>query len=100
MHAITRAQVVRRRTDALPYPASMKLRIPTVLAVTLLSGGVAAAVVACEGGSSPADAPPMSDGGCALYCIPDGTDAGVCPENPLQCATPEGNCPAGCTPVG
>jgi len=33
------------------------------------------------------------------YCIPDGTDAGVCPE-PAQCILEGDMCPAGCTPVG
>jgi hypothetical protein len=37
--------------------------------------------------------------GSKRYCIPDGTDAGVCPE-PTICIIDGENCPAGCTPVG
>jgi hypothetical protein len=39
---------------------------------------------------------PACDAG---FCVPDGTDAGVCPEPPL-CVEDVGECPAGCTPVG
>ena len=82
-----------------------RLRIPTVLAVTLLaSGTIAAVAVACGGGQTPPDegGGPVTDvieGTCDAFCIPDGTDAGVCPE-PAFCADGAGNCPAGCTPVG
>jgi hypothetical protein len=34
-----------------------------------------------------------------FYCIPDGTDAGVCPQ-PSVCIVAGDQCPAGCTPVG
>ena len=33
------------------------------------------------------------------YCVPDGTDAGVCPQ-PSICIVAGQSCPAGCTPVG
>lgn len=34
-----------------------------------------------------------------FYCVPDGTDAGVCP-SPSVCIVAGEACPAGCTPVG
>jgi len=49
-----------------------------------------------------------SSGGCPVgcvpagskrYCVPDGTDAGVCPQ-PSICIFAGETCPAGCTPVG
>jgi hypothetical protein len=76
------------------------LRIPTVLAVTLLASAGVAIPLACGHGHAPADAPMASDGECPAFCIPDGTDAGVCPTDPVQCIDPSGNCPAGCRPVG
>jgi hypothetical protein len=82
------------------------LRIPCAIAFTVVTGtaGVTALVGACGGGESPTDGQVSDgvmfpDGGCALFCIPDGTDAGVCPD-PVECADEMGNCPAGCRPVG
>ena len=45
---------------------------------------------------------PVSDGRidgmqCSLFCIPDGTDAGVTCDS---CADDAGQCPMGCRPVG
>jgi hypothetical protein len=33
------------------------------------------------------------------YCVPDGTDAGVCPQPSIFIVSGQ-SCPAGCTPVG
>jgi hypothetical protein len=87
------------------------LRVPAALAFTVLTGtaaiaGIAAALPACGHGESPTDGqmsdgtPIPEDGGCAIFCIPDPeSDAGMCPENP-PCGDENGNCPAGCRPVG
>lgn len=84
------------------------LRVPAAIAFTLVAGTTGAAITAlpaCGHGESPTDGqladgiPVPDDGSCSLFCIPDGTDAGVCP-NPAPCADEMGNCPAGCTPVG
>lgn len=77
-----------------------RLRVPLTLAFAIT--GTTAAVSAAAGllvTSCDATEPPK-DGSvsCMLFCIPDGTDAGVCPE-PAPCAD-AGNCPSGCTPVG
>ena len=37
--------------------------------------------------------------GSKRYCLPDGTDAGMCPQ-PAICVVDGQSCPAGCTPVG
>lgn len=86
------------------------LRIPAVIAFTVVAGtaalgGVASLAAGCGHGESPtdgqlSDGTPFPDGGCALFCIPDPTsDAGVCPDPP-PCADDNGMCPAGCTPIG
>ena len=78
-----------------------RLRLPAVLAVSI-AGSVTAAlglVASCESSNPPKDA---AMGSCELYCIPNGTDAGVCP-SPAQCAdagTTGPICPAGCEPIG
>lgn len=46
---------------------------------------------ACPAGCIPASA--------KFYCVPDGTDAGLCP-SPAVCIVAGESCPAGCTPVG
>jgi len=88
--------------------AGRKLRIPCAIAFTVVTttASVGGVMSACGHGSSP---PPPSDGAiadgndgglCELFCIPDDTtDAGTCPDPP-PCADPEGNCPAGCRPIG
>ncbi len=80
-----------------------RLRIPAAIAFTVIAGTATVAgitsLVACGHGESPTDGS-VSDGGCAVFCIPDTeSDAGVCPE-PAPCADDLGNCPAGCRPVG
>ncbi len=75
-----------------------RLRVPAVLAFAI-GGSVAIAAslgtTSCDSGDPPQDA----QIGCMLFCIPDGTDAGVCP-SPSQCADAGPSCPAGCQPVG
>ena len=104
----------------------MKLRVPAVLAVSLLGCG--------EGKKPPQDAR-LVDAPCGVFCFDDGTDAGMCPDppacvtasgeygecpggcfctaicfpdvagsdacetNPPRCAGPERTCPEGCTPL-
>jgi hypothetical protein len=73
-----------------------RLRIPMALAFAITGTaavGAAVGAVSCDSTQPPRD----SQVGCTLYCIPDGTDAGVCPE-PATCSD-AGACPAGCTPV-
>jgi len=79
------------------------LRIPAAIAFTVVAGtaGVTTAITACGHGESPPNDGAISDGTtdgsqCELFCIPDGTDAGVC----NTCADTMGNCPVGCRPVG
>ncbi len=86
------------------------LRIPAAIAFTVVAGtattvGLSSLTAGCGHGESPTDGQisdgtvPFPDGTCALFCIPDGTDAGTCP-NPAPCADEMGNCPAGCRPIG
>ena len=75
-----------------------RLRIPVALAFaiagsTAIVGGLAA-TTSCDSNGDPPDA----QAGCMLYCVSDGTDAGVCP-SPPGCAD-AGICPAGCQPIG
>jgi len=67
------------------------LRIPAVLAFTV----VGAAAVAS--GASCGDTKPVADARC-VYCIYQGSDNGNCP--PPTCATGSNQdvCPAGCVP--
>lgn len=71
------------------YVRRVKLRIPAALVFTLAGCG--------GGGKTVADAGIDGDGTCKVACIPDGTDAGVCPM-PYECvsATTPHVCPAGC----
>jgi hypothetical protein len=67
----------------------MKLRVPAMLAVSL---------VGCGDTKKPLADAKVVDAPCAVYCFSDGTDAGVCPDPPA-CVTengPYGECPAGC----
>nr|HEX4318323.1 hypothetical protein [Kofleriaceae bacterium] len=101
-----------------------RLRIPTTLAVVVLAGCDGSAkpkadahvadaklpdasqcVASCvhdTAGQEPCGciAPGQSCASgcyaCELYCIGTSADAGTCP----MCATPEGNCPTGCEPIG
>jgi len=80
------------------YGAAMALRIPAVLASTVLGvvGGTAvgAAALSCGGGRAPApDA--MS---CPVICVPQGAGSNGC--TPPTCATGPNHdgCPMGCAP--
>jgi hypothetical protein len=77
------------------YGAAMSLRIPAVLAFTVVGGAaVAAGALSCGGGSAPApDA--MS---CPVRCIPTGAGSNAC--TPPTCATGPNHdvCPPGCMP--
>ena len=97
----------------------MRLRIPIALAFTLAGCGDDGGTCFPGKGEicvqSPIDTTPCpentcvdSNGNCPtgcvaehqkLFCVPDGTDAGVCP-NPAPCILAGMSCPAGCTPVG
>lgn len=68
----------------------MGLRIPAVLAFTMACGGKK-----LQSDAAVADSAGI-DGQCAVLCIPDGTDAGVCASNPYQCVSAQGTCAAGC----
>ena len=104
----------------------MKLRVPAMLALTLLG---------CENTKKPVADASVVDTLCGVVCFSDGTDAGVCPDppacvvangeygecppgcfctavcfpdvpnsnacptNPPRCATPDRTCPEGCTPL-
>jgi hypothetical protein len=77
---------------------AMPLRIPAVLAFTVLGAvGAAGAVAAlgCGGDASPPDA---MVGACLVYCIPSGSGSNSC--TPATCATGPGHdvCPMGCAP--
>lgn len=80
------------------YGAAMPLRIPAVLAFTVLGVVGAAAGVAgalsCGGGS----APPSDAITCVRRCIPTGVGSNAC--TPPTCATGSSFdiCPMGCTP--
>src|SRR5262245_20742300 len=66
------------------------LRIPAALAFALLG---------CDDARPVADAGVADtgvDGTCAVFCLPDGTDVGVCPSNSFQCVAADHTCPGGC----
>jgi hypothetical protein len=80
------------------YGAAMSLRIPAVLASTVLgvvgAAAGAAGALSCGGGSAPApDA--MS---CPVVCVPQGAGSNEC--TPPTCATGPNHdgCPMGCIP--
>lgn len=81
------------------------MRVPTTLRWVLVGTATfVGAVVACGGDGSPADAPPpidMAEPLPIVCCVPDGTDAGVCPEPPIcnDILMPP-TCPPGCKSVG
>lgn len=70
------------------------LRIPAVLAFTIVGGVVAAAGSAgCDGGKPGGDA-----GACSVVCVPQGSGSNGC--TPAVCATGANHdmCPPGCVP--
>jgi hypothetical protein len=84
-----------RRT--MRYGVAMALRIPAVLAFTVVGATAAGAAVAlsCGGRGAP---PPDAATNCLVYCIP--TDAGSNGCTPPTCATGPNHdvCPMGCRP--
>jgi len=72
----------------------MALRIPTVLAFTVLGAAVAVAVQSCTDDPGPAS--------CPVVCLPDGSagSAGSAHCPPTTCATGSNHdmCPADCHP--
>ncbi len=81
------------------YHRAMKrrLKVPTAIAFTVvLSGAAVVGIAGLAGVTGCSD-----DEGCErAACIEDGTDAGVCPSDPVVCADDTGACPAGCRPIG
>lgn len=77
------------------YGAAMALRIPAVLAFTIV-GATAAGVTAVSCGGS--GAPPPDAMVCPVRCVPSGAGSNAC--TPPTCATGPNHdmCPAGCTP--
>ena len=70
------------------------LRIPAVLAFTVVGGAIgAAAAVGCGGGKPGADAP-----SCSVICVPQGSGSNGC--TPATCAQGSNHdmCPMGCVP--
>jgi hypothetical protein len=68
------------------------LRIPAVLAFTVLGAAAAGSAGSCDSGPAPVD------GRCVRYCIYQTVDNGNCP--PPTCATGSNydQCPPGCIP--
>ncbi|HEY6175345.1 MAG TPA: hypothetical protein VIX73_12900 [Kofleriaceae bacterium] len=68
------------------------LRIPAVLAFTIV-GGAVTAVVACGDGKPGTDA-----GACSVVCVPRGSGSNGC--TPATCAQGSNHdvCPVGCVP--
>ena len=82
-----------------------RLRIPVALGFAVIGATSLTTVIgSCHGSDPVRDAHVFMDAdgdahGCELFCIPNGTDAGVCPE-PAQCVDAGSVCPPGCQPVG
>lgn len=68
------------------------LRLPAVLAFTVLGAAAAATAASCG------ESTPVADARCR-YCVYQGSDNGNCP--PPTCATGSNQdvCPAGCIPI-
>ena len=81
------------------YVAAMSLRIPAVLASTVVgvvgAAAGAAAALSCHGTGAP---PPDAMVLCSVQCIPSGVGSNGC--TPPTCATGPNHdvCPMGCTP--
>jgi hypothetical protein len=109
-----------RRRYAYDEGMRKRLQIPVALAFAISAcGGDGNECSPMKGGEPCVQAPNTaetcpentcvdSDGKCPAgciagsqkrYCVPDGTDAGVCPQ-PSVCVIAGEACPAGCTPVG
>ena len=71
-----------------------KLRLPSAIAVAVLGGATAAAVVTASCGDDGNET-------CDVYCVPDGLGGGAnCPAPDYPCATGPNldECPSGCIP--
>jgi hypothetical protein len=68
-----------------------RLRIPAVLAVIVVAGGVTAAALTTSCG----DDPPRPDATCEQYCI-DTTGSGNCPFPTCATGPSHDQCPPGC----
>jgi hypothetical protein len=80
----------------LRYGVAMPLRVPAVLAFTVVGGAAvlgAVAAAGCGNGTPPADAI-----ACSVICVPQGSGSNAC--TPAVCATGANHdvCPAGCVP--
>lgn len=73
----------------------MPLRIPAVLAFTIVGGAAGALATSCGGSGTP---PPDAMTLCSVRCIPSGAGSNDC--TPPTCATGPNHdvCPAGCIP--
>jgi len=73
----------------------MPLRIPAVLAFTVVGAAAIAGGLAASCGGSP---PGPDASSCPVICVPQGTGTSSCP--PTTCATGSNHdvCPAGCVP--
>ena len=71
----------------------MPLRIPAVLAFTVVGTAAAAGLASCGGGSPP----PPDAMACLVRCVPTGVGSNSC--TPPTCATGPNHdvCPMGCT---
>ena len=85
------------------YDGSVKrLRIPIALGFAVVGAAAGVAAIGCKSSQPPVDAHVVVDAHgpdalCMTFCIPNGTDAGVCPQ-PAVCVDSQGNCPPGCEP--
>ncbi|HEX3475642.1 MAG TPA: hypothetical protein VHT91_11500 [Kofleriaceae bacterium] len=72
----------------------MPLRIPAVLAFTVIGAAAGAAALSCHG----TGVPPTDAMLCSVQCIPSGPGSNAC--TPPICATGPNHdvCPTGCTP--
>lgn len=75
------------------YVAAMPLRLPAVLAFTVVGAAAGAIAASCGGGAPAPDA-----ASCPVVCVPQDAGPSACP--PTTCATGANHdmCPAGCVP--
>jgi hypothetical protein len=70
-----------------------KLRIPSVLAFTVLGAAAAASTPSCSDGAPPADAQ------ACVYCVYQSVDNGNCPFPTCATGSNQDLCPDGCIPA-
>jgi len=75
---------------------SQRLRVPVVLAFTVLGAGAATSVGSCGQGK------PTIDAGTCVHCVYESVDNGNCPFPTCATGSNADVCPAGCivAPVG